>query len=254
MNESGCSVGELSPVQKPFSLVHCCRLKLWAIAQLYSHLLVVRRHRVNTAWLPVYLLHSNIEKMTCLEIEWVLSATVYKTQIKWPQLGCVCTKTVIALPLMHFTSMAFALSLPKRWVRHKKRLVIISHLEMLSSRHWFLNLIFYFEDWFFFMENFQVVVEHSIQIMVQSNLLIGLSHSPRTADAPGQPSRMKANTGRLALTAISESPAVTASVWTALWRLVPCLLNWFCECKHFSYRRLSHFLRWKEYSFTAWIV
>lgn len=104
------------------------------------------------------------------------------------------------------------------------------------------------------MENFQVVVEHSIQIMVQSNLLIGLSHSPRTADAPGQPSRMKANTGRLALTAISESPAVTASVWTALWRLVPCLFNWFCECKHFSYRGLGHFLRWKEYSFTAWIV
>lgn len=154
MNESGCSVGELSPVQKPFSLVHCCRLKLWAIAQLYSHLLVVRRHRVNTAWLPIYLLHSNIEKMTCLEIEWVLSATVYKTQIKWPQLGCVCPKTVTALPLMHFTSMAPALSLPERWVRHKKRLVIISHLEMLSSRHWFLNLIFYFEDWFFFYGKF----------------------------------------------------------------------------------------------------
>lgn len=149
MNESGCSVGELSPVQKPFSLVHCCRLKLWAIAQLYSHLLVVRRHRVNTAWLPIYLLHSNIEWMTCLEIEWVLSATVYKTQIKWPQLGCVCPKTVTALPLMHFTSMAPALSLPERWVRHKKRLVIISHLEMLSSRLWFLNLIFYLEDWFF---------------------------------------------------------------------------------------------------------
>lgn len=62
------------------------------------------------------------------------------------------------------------------------------------------------------MVNFQVVVELFIQIMVPSNLPIGLRHSPRTAGAPGQPSRMTVNTGRLALTAISESPAVTASV------------------------------------------
>jgi hypothetical protein len=66
------------------------------------------------------------------------------------------------------------------------------------------------------MENFQVVVEHFTQIMVQSNLLIGLRHSQKTADVPGQLSLMKVNTGRLALTAISESPAVTASVGTAL--------------------------------------
>lgn len=155
MNESGYSVGGLSPVQKPFFLVHSSRLKLWVITQLYSHLLVVRKHRVNVAWLPIYLLHSNIEKMTCLEIEWGFICYSLQDSDQVTSAGlCVCTETVTALSLMHFTSVAPASSLLQRWITHKRRLVIISYLETFSSHLWFLNLIFYLEDWFFFNGKF----------------------------------------------------------------------------------------------------
>lgn len=40
--------------------------------------------------------------------------------------------------------------MPPKWVRYKKRWVVISHVEMFSSHLWFPKLIFYLEDWFFF--------------------------------------------------------------------------------------------------------
>lgn len=64
MNEPGY-LWEDFPQFQPFSLVHCSRLKLQGIIQLYSHLLV------SVAWLSTYYTVSRkVEKMTSLETEW----------------------------------------------------------------------------------------------------------------------------------------------------------------------------------------